>query len=562
MAKADYYVPDDRPWFKYYPKDVPHHLDYPEVPLYQFLDDSAKKYPEKTALVFYDKEITYKELKELTDRFAHALQNFGIQKGDRAFFLLPNCPQFVIAFYGTMKAGAIPVPFNPLYSVEELKYFFRDAEPRIVLTLDTFYDKVKEAAKVTPQIEKIIVTNIADYFPSSKKILGKLFGKIPSPKCEGASKFQEFIDISPNYNEVKVNPKEDISCLMYTGGTTGKPEGVPLTHFNIVANNLQFYNWLKKDLRKEEQDILLALTPFFAVHGLSTCLSFGILIGAKLIIFLRFHTESVLRAIDRYRITCFWGVPTMFNAMKQKLEEFPKKYKLTSLKVVGYGASPCPQEIFDYWRKKLYPVEIRTGYGLTESSALSHQAIFPKTKEDIGLPLPDTDCKIIDPETEKELEFNQPGELWLRGPQITNGYWQRLDLNQEFFKDGWLKTRDILKIDEKGYFYYMSREDDVINHKGYKIYPREVENVLEEHPAVEEAVVFGIPTPHAIEVVKAIVIPKKGVNIDKEELQNFCKDKLIDYKIPKVIEFQSQIPRSKMGKPLKYKLRSEVKNKQ
>jgi len=325
MAKAEYCVPDDRPWFKFYPEGVPHRLDYPELPLHRFLDDSAEKCPDKPALIFYGKEISYRELKELSDKFANALQGFGIQKGDRIFLLLPNCPQFVIAFYGAMKAGAIPIPFNPLYSAEELKYFFHDAAPRIVLTLDTFYDKVEEAAKVTPQIERILVTSIADYFPSFQRTIGKLLGKIPSPKCPNAVSFLDFIKESePKYNPVSINPREDVAVIIYTGGTTGEPKGVMLTHFNIASNIAAGDCILNEE--KIKASVWLTSVPFFHIYGIGPALQWGIVRQAAVILLPKFSPKEAIGLIRKYKVDYFPGIPAMYSAFLKYYEKTKRTY--------------------------------------------------------------------------------------------------------------------------------------------------------------------------------------------------------------------------------------------
>jgi len=555
MAKADYYVPDDRPWFKYYPEGIPHHLDYPEVPLYQFLDDSAEKYPDKVALIFYGKEITYKELKELSDRFASALQNLGIQKGDRVAFLLPNCPQFVIGFYGTMKAGAIPVPLNPLYTGEELKYFFKDAEPRVMVVLDTFYEKVKEAEKVTPQLERIIITNIADYFSIPKRILGKLFGKIKTFKCEDSIKFKNFLNVPSRYNPVEINQKEDTAIILYTGGTTGEPKGVMLSHFNVISNTFALDKWLKKV--KFESAIIVV--PFFHIYAISAVFSLGVLRGIKFVLLPKFKTEETIQIIQKYKINYFPGVPAMYAAFWKYYQKKRQHSFLESLTLCGSGTTSISSYLLEKIKKMAPQSFLVEGYGLSETSPLlSIDSLSNKYKKKIGsvgIPFVDTDMRIIDPETKRELPLNQPGEIIVRGPQVFKGYWKKLEKTKEVLRNGWFHTKDIGRFDKDGMLYIEGRLDDMINVRGEKVWPREVEKVLESHPKVQEVAVIGVKDDYYGQAVKAYVVLKKDYQSSEKELVEFCKGKLAPHKVPGMVEFIESLPKSHLGKTLHYKLR-------
>jgi len=561
MAKADYYVPDERPWFKYYPKGVPHHLDYPEVPLYQFLDDSAEKHPDNIALVFYGKEITYKELKELSDKFANALQNLGIQKGDRVAFLLPNCPQFVIGFYGTMKAGAVPVPLNPLYTGEELKYFFKDAEPRIMLTLDVFYEKVKQGAEVTPQIEKIIVTNIADYFPPTKRILGKLLGKIKSPECEDSLKFKEFLNISPDYNKIEINPKEDLAVILYTGGTTGEPKGVMLSHFNIVSNAFALNKWLKKVKFKSA----VIVVPFFHIYAISSVLSLGVLRNIKFVLLPKFKTEETIQTIQKYKINYFPGVPAMYAAFWKYCQKKHQYSLLESLTLCGSGTTSISSYLLEKISKMAPQSFLDEGYGLSETSPLlsidSPSNKYKKKIGSVGVPFVDTDVKIIDSQNGRELLPNQTGEIVTKGPQIFRDYWKKPEKTKEVLKDGWFHTKDIGKMDKDGIFYIEGRLDNMINIRGEKVWPREIERVLEANPKVQDVAVIGVKDDYYGQTIKACIVLKEGFQLSEKELVDFCKNKLTPYKIPRMVEFFKELPKTHLGKILHYKLRVRENNK-
>ncbi|HOL90327.1 MAG TPA: AMP-binding protein [Candidatus Pacearchaeota archaeon] len=558
MAKADYYVPDDRPWFKYYPKDVPHHLDYPEIPLYQFLDDSAQKYPNNTALVFYGNEIKYKKLKELTDRFANALQNLGIQKGDRVLILLPNCPQTVIALYGTMKAGAIPVPLNPMYTDKELEYFFKDLEPRIVITLDGFYDKVEKASKTTPQIEKIITTNISDYFPLSKRVLGRLFGKIQTINCPNAVSFNGFIKNSkPQYNEIKINPKEDIAVILYTGGTTGEPKGVMLTHFNIVSNVTAIDNWFK-DTKIESS---LIVVPLFHSFGITPTLSWSVLKSRKIFLLPKFHPKECAKLIKENKIQFFAGVPAMFAALWENFKK--EEIVLDSLILCGSAGASLSSYLWQSIQKMAPNTIVVDPWGLSEASPMATMTplspIFKREINSIGVPVFDTDVKVVDSETKEELPVNESGELIIKGPQVFKGYWKKEEKTKQTLKDGWIYTKDIGRMNKDGLFYYEGRLDDMINVRGEKVWPREIEEILESNPKIQEVAVVGVKDDYYGQAIKACVVLKEGMEASEKEIIDFCKDKLAPHKIPHMVEFFNELPKSIVGKILHYRLREKIK---
>jgi len=558
MAKADYYVPDNRPWFKHYPQGIPCHLDYPEIPLSKFLDDSAQSNPNNTALIFYGKEITYKELKELSDKFARALQDLGIQKGDRVVLLLPNCPQFVIAFYGIMKAGAIPCPLNPLYTGEELKYFFKDLEPRIVLTLDAFYSKVKEAEKVTPQIERIIVTNIADYFPSLQRTLGKLLRKVPTAKCPGAVSFNNFFkNVEPKYNEVQVNPKEDTALIIYTSGTTGEPKGAKLTHVNINAHLIS----ASKLFENLKLDTVFFGMPNFHVYGIASILGFGILKGMKIILLPQIHIKELSNLINQKNINFLPLVPPVYNGLCEYAEKENKLF--SSIKLALCGSSPLSSYLLKRLKKIFPSAFFIEGYGLTETSSAIIADVpfseYSKKSGAIGVPFFDADVKIVDPQTGKELSPGESGEIIIRSPQIFRGYWKKPEKTKEALRDGWFHTKDIGRMDADGIFYVEGRLDDMINVRGEKVWPREVEKVLEQHPKVKEVAVIGVKDDYYGQAIKACVVLKEGYQATEKELIDFCKDKLTPQKIPHMVEFFNELPKSNLGKVLHYKLREKEK---
>ena len=555
----------DKPWLKHYPKGVPPQLDYPEEPLYQFLDDAATKHPNNTALVFYGTEITYGKLQELVNRFASALQKLGLQKGDRIAFLLPNCPQAVIAFWGTLKAGCCVTSMNPLYTERELSEMLADSGARAIVVLDALYPRLKNIIKET-KIEKVITTNIAEYFPLPLKIAATLKDlprrlKQGTPQGKEVYQFQRTLKAPlEGYKKVKIDPEKDLAILQYTGGTTGRPKGVMLTHKNLVVNTVQLKHWFPLE---EGKETIVGIIPFFHIGGITASLTWSCCGAARLVILPRFHTKPTLKAITKYQATAFVGVPAIYIALDKAMDENKGKYSFESLKLVGGGMAAFPRDLFEMYQRK-YKKRIVEGYGLTENAGVTLQNVNSPEKEyrpgSVGFPFPDTEVKIVDPETGEMLSPNKTGEICLKGPHITVGYWNRPEETKKALKDGWLHTGDLAKMDEDGYFYILGRKDDVIGVKGFQVYPREIENVLEATGLVAEAAVVGIPDRYAGGKIIAFVVPEKGKAPIKEELLKVCRDNLAEYKVPSEIKFKDKLPRSPVQKILKYILREEAKS--
>jgi len=564
----------EKVWYKFYDPGVPQSITYPLIPLYKFLDDSAAKYPDRPALVFGGKvgkrflgsQITYRKLKELVDRFATALQALGVKKGSKVAVHLPNCPQFVIAYYGALKAGATVVPTNPLYVERELEYQFNNAGVETVVTLTRFYPLIRNIKPKTP-LKNIIVTNIKEYFPPLLKLLftiaveKKEGHRLEGELVEGTVMFQDLIaKYPPNPAPVEINPQEDIACLLYTGGTTGIPKGAMLTHYNLVANTLQVRAWLP-DIQ-EGKEVTLAALPFFHSYGMTVCMNFGIN-GAGTIILMPNprDIDEMLLLIDKYKVTLFPGVPTMYIALINHPET--PKHNLRSIKACISGAAPLPVEVKQKF-EQITGGKLCEGYGLTETSPVTHcNPIYGVNKAgSIGIPFPDTDARIVDLETgTRELPPGEVGELAIKGPQVMKGYWQMPEETSLVLKEGWLLTGDIAKMDEDGYFYIVDRKKEMIIAGGYNIYPREVEEVLYQHPKVKEAAVVGVPDPYRGETVKAFVVLKEGETATEEEIIEFCRANLARYKVPTMVEFRKELPKSTVGKILRRVLAEEEKQK-
>ncbi|MFA6252298.1 MAG: AMP-binding protein [Candidatus Paceibacterota bacterium] len=544
-----------RKWHDLYTETVSYNYEYPEVPLFYFLDKSAEESPDNIALSFYGKEITYLEYKDLTDRFASALQKQGIQKGDKVMILGVNCPQNIIAFYGTMKAGAVPVLLNPLYTAEELEYFFKDAAPRIVLCLDTFFEKVSQAAKTTPQIERIITTNISEYFSPLTGFFARLFKKVETAKCDGSIRFNDFLKISPDYKEVEINPLDDPAVIVYTGGTTGDPKGVVLTHYNLVSDTWAIKEWLSEN----PPTSFMLVIPMFHIYGCGPVLNWPCLLKAKLVIVPKFHTEETVGLIKKHKIEGFFGVPAIYLAIIKYFKDHPKTEKLLSVKFCSSGSAPIASYA---WQRvgEIFPnANLTEAYGLSETTG--PYMIDPIVKKyeknfgSVGVPFPNTDIKIINPDTFEDLPPGEKGELIVKGCMIFKEYLNKPEKTKQAFRDGWFFTKDIGIMDERGVFSLEGRIDDMINVRGEKVWPREVEKVLEENVKVKEVAVIGVKDDYYGERVKAFVVSEPGANATEEELINFCKEKLTEYKTPREVEFLSELPKSNLGKTLHYKLR-------
>jgi long-chain acyl-CoA synthetase len=549
----------ERPWTKFYEPGVPASINYPEITLGGVLAQTASKFPSHTALLFYGKKITFSELGQLANRFSRALTGLGVIKGDRVALMLPNIPQMVIAYYGTLRTGAIAVSTNPLYHEHELEVQLKDSGAETLVALDMFYPVI---AHVLPRtsVKNLILCGIKDYLPFPKNLLYPIKAKIEKQwvNVKRAAPIYDFLDLIKRKSgapvETVVSP-DDTALLQYTGGTTGIPKGAVLTHRNLVANAVHNRAWLT--LRHEGQERVLAVIPFFHVYGMTTAMNLGILIGAELVLIPKFHTKEVLKFIARYRPTIFPGIQAMYLAIANYAKIH--KYDLTSIKAAISGAGPLMHEVQERF-EHLTKARIVEGYGLSEASPVTHcNPIFGERKPgSIGLPFPDTEARIVDIETGmKDLPVGEAGELVVKGPQVMKGYWNRPAETAYALRGGWLHTGDIAKMDEDGYFYIVDRIKDMIKTVGENVYPREVEEVLFMHPKVKDAVVIGLPQEFMGEEIKAYVVLKEGETATAEEIIQFCREQLSKFKVPKEVEFRKELPKTLVGKVLRRVLRDE-----
>jgi len=550
----------ERPWFAYYDQWVPKRLEYPEVPLQHFLSASAKKYPDREAIIFLGARLTYRVLDEAANRFAVALVDRGLMKGDRVSLFLPNCPQMVIAYYGTLRAGGVVVSTSPLYSPNELEHQLNDSGAQTIVALSKLYPLVKEVAPRTG-LKRIIVTNIKEYFPPVLRLLFTILKekkeghRVAIERHAGTELFLDVLASAPARRpSVEVSP-DDPALLQYTGGTTGVAKGAVLTHRNLVANALQTGAWLVKE--KGEKEIFLGAVPFFHVYGMTVVMNLCISLSHTMVLLPHFRVEEVLETIAKYRPTIFPGVPTMYIA----INNYPKvgNYDLRSIKACLSGAAPLPLEVQTRF-ESLTGARLVEGYGLTEASPVTHaNPLYGARKVGtIGVPLPDTDARIVDLETgERTLPAKEIGEVVVRGPQVMAGYWNRSDETAMVLKDGWLYTGDIGYMDEQGYFTIVDRKKEMIIVGGFNVYPREVEEPLYEHSKVKEAVAVGLPDPYRGETVKVYIVLKEGQSATEEEIIDFCKKKMAKYKVPTLVEFRKELPKTLVGKVLRRALREE-----
>ncbi|MFZ5817488.1 MAG: long-chain-fatty-acid--CoA ligase [Bacillota bacterium] len=537
----------ERPWLKSYPDGVRSHLEYPEVPVYHFLFQQIEAHPERTALIFFGKRISYREFGELVDRFAAALvRRLGLRKGERVGIMLPNCPQNLIAHIAAQRAGGIPVQFNPLYVAREIEYQVKDAGCRFFVTLDLFWEKVREGGK---GVERFIVTSMADFLPFPLSLLYRLKAKVPAIEAGAAIRFADLLqERAEGFAPVPVNPREDPAFLLYTGGTTGISKGVVSTHFNVTANILQLKEWLQRPA--DAHDTVLVVMPLFHSYGLTAAASFSLSQGGTCILVPRFEVREVLKLIHRYRPNSFPGVPTIYTALLKEPEI--RRYDLKSIELCVSAAAPLPVELLQEF-EAMTGASILEGYGLTEASPATHSNPMHgrRVPGSVGLPYPDTDVRIIDLETGEDLPPGQEGEVLIRGPQIMKGYWNKPEETAAAIRDGWLYTGDIGRMDEDGYLYIVDRKKDMIIASGYNIYPREIDEVLYQHPAVLEACAVGVPDPYRGETVKAFVVLKPGATATEQEIIEFCRERLAAYKRPARVEFLAELPKSAVGKVLR-----------
>jgi long-chain acyl-CoA synthetase len=554
----------DRPWFKFYDEGVPKEIEFPEVPLFALLEETAKKYPNSACTIFKGATVSYPEMNALTDRLAAGLASLGVKKGDRVGIFMPNSVQFVIAYFAILKLGAVVVATNPLYTPREIEHQVKDAGIEIMLVMSNFYNTIKTAQPKT-NLKKLIVTNIKEYLPP---VLAFLFTLAKEKKGGFRIQLQEgdiwMKDLIAQFKpedrpKVDVSP-DDMALFQYSGGTTGISKGAIALHRNLVANACQIRTWMP-DAKDGEETVLMGI-PLFHVYGMVAGLLFAIRTGAAMVMVPNVRDlKDVLENIQKYRTTIFPGVPTLYNALNNHPDVVSGKYKLDSIKACISGSAPLMRETKERF-EQLTGGKVFEGYGLSEAPTATH--CNPLNGENrtgsIGLPLPGVDARIVDLDDGMTvLGAGEIGELVLKGPQVFKGYHNMPTETQNTLRDGWLYTGDIARMDEDGYFYIVDRKKELIKPGGYQVWPREVEEVMMEHPKVMEVGVAGVPDAYRGETVKAWVVLKPGETATEEELRAWCKENMAAFKVPTMIEFRQELPKTTVGKILRRELVREHK---
>lgn len=476
--------------------------------------------------------------------------------------MLPNSPHEVIAYYGVLRAGGVVVQFNPLYSEREIGHQLKDSGSETIIILDVLYKNLKNIINKTP-IRNIILCNISDFLPFPKNIIYRFKERKETGVILEEHKILYYIfsklvkESSPKSVNMNVSP-DDIALLQYTGGTTGIPKGAILTHRNLVSNTIQCRHWFSK--AEVGKETFLSILPFFHIFGMTSSMNLPVHLASSMILLPRFKPLDVLKAISKHRAGIFIGVPAMFSAINGELRH-EKKYNLSSMKFCVSGAAPLPHDMAVRF-ETLTDVKVIEGYGLTEASPVTHcNPIYGERKfGSIGIPLPDTECCVVDLETGAELQTGETGEIAIKGPQVMKGYWNNEKETDLVIKNGWLFTGDIGRMDDDGYFYIVDRKKEMIISGGYNIYPREIEEFLNKHPKIKESAVIGIHYKLLGEIPKAFIILKNGESATEDEIISYCKANLTKYKVPKKVEFRKKLPKSLIGKILKKVLVEEEKS--
>jgi len=553
----------ERPWRKAWAKHVIERSDEPPEPraLFELVSATAARDPGTVCIRFQGASLTYRQVDDLSSRFASALVSLGVKKGDRVAIFMPNMPQFICSYFGILKAGGVIVPCSPLYKAKELEFQLRDSGASVIVAAN---DIVKgndlfasvEACRRNLDI-KIITSSLTDYLPSVKRVLAGFAG-VKNVKREGtAGAFRDLVAKSqPLGKFAEVAPSTDVAVLQYTGGTTGVAKGAMLTHANLYLNAAVIAAWfpLAKD------DIALGVLPFFHIYGMTAAMNAPLFAGGSIVLLPRFDVEAVMETIQKEKITSFCGVPTMYIAVIHHPEV--KKFSLRTVRGCISGGAALPTAVIKAFGE-LTGGTLVEGYGLTEASPVTHCNPMGEgaslREGSIGVPIPFTDAEVVDmSDPSKKLGVGESGELAVKGPQVMLGYWNnKAETENVLTKDGWLLTGDIARMDADGYFYIVDRKKDMIDVSGLKVYPREVEELLFTHPGVKEAAVVGMPDDYRGEAVSAYVVlkPESKGKVTEAEMIQFCRTNLATYKAPRKVTFVDELPKTLVGKVLRRRLR-------
>ena len=557
----------DRPWLESYQPGVPRALEVPASSVPQVFDEATARSPDRTAVVFYGRELTYRELRDATDRLACALSALGVRKGDRVGLYLLNSPQFIIAYFAVLKCGAVVTPISPVYTSHEVRFQLEDSGARTIVCQDILYEKVERSGAA---LDAVVVTSVGEYLPGLKRLLGKgplarLFSDVDLgtphvPSAPHVHWLQDLLREHPGRPApIAIDPRTDLAALPYTGGTTGHPKGVMLTHHNLVA--AAAVGHAAFPALEPGKEVLMAFLPFFHIYGQVAIMLNGLAQGNLLVLFTTPDTGAILAAMERYRATVFFGVPTLFEYLKDHKDT--DKVSWRRLKLVVSGADTLHESTLRGWERRT-GCSIVEGYGLSETCATSHVNPVHRPKAGaFGCPVPGMQAAVLDPETLQAVPPGETGELVLSGPNVMAGYWRRPEETERAFVERggvrFLRTGDIVRMDEEGYFHFYDRAKDLIKYKGYSIFAKDVEEVLYSHPQVKAAGVIGVPDPAVGQRIKAIVVLQGEARgrVGEDELLAYCRERLADYKVPHVIEFRGELPKTDVGKVSRRELREE-----
>ena len=563
MSALDAYLA--RPWVKHYDPGVAADVAVPDRSVSQVFDEATERFRDRTALVFSGRKISFAELRDQVDRLATAFAALGLRKGDRVALYLLNSPQFVIAYFAALKAGGVVTAISPVYTSHEVRFQLEDSGARILVCQDMLHEKVEKSGV---RVEQVILTGVGEYLPAlaqavGRSFLGKVFRSLAIPEAPpaapGTLSFQELLARHPPHPPaVAIDPGADLAALPYTGGTTGNPKGVMLTHRNLVALRSFADEVMGLD---EGKETLLAFLPYFHIYGQVVVMFSAIASGQTQVLFTTPDLDAILEAVEDWQATVFWGVPTLYETLKE--HEKTTRVNWRRLKLIGCGADTLHQSTATGWQART-GTGIREGYGLTESTAASHlnprQGSRPGS---FGLPFPGLDAAIAEPDGTTFLPVGEVGELLMCGPNIMRGYWNRPEETEgSFLHEGgrtWLRTGDLVRMDQDGFFHYVDRRKDLIKYKGYSVFAKDVEDVLYAHPQVKAAGVIGVPDPAVGAIIKAVVVLQAEARgkLSEEEIRAFCAERLAHYKVPRIIEFRGELPKTDVGKVSRRELRDE-----
>ena len=553
--KATY---EARPWLEFYHKGASSDVQIPEHSAVEAFEEATDRWRDRTAIVFYGRKITYRELRDHVDRFATALHDLGVKKGDRVALLLLNSPQFIIAYFGALKAGAVVTAISPLYVTPEIRHQIEDSGARVIICQDILYQNVE---RTRTSLDAVILTRADEYLPTMKRFFGNdltraVYHKMAPPppeifKREGFYRFQDLVKkYPPEPPKIEFSARHDLAALTYTGGTTGTPKGAMITHYNLsAARSLLKSFWA--DIITEGEETIIADLPFCHIYGQSVVMFGGLADGHTLVIFATLELDDILDAIGTYKATVFYGVPTLYAYLRDYHRTGKIDWK--GVKLLVSGADALPEDLARAWEKLTGSV-IHEGWGMTETTSVGIASPYGKPKAgSFGIPLPNTFAAIGNPEGAGFLPVGETGELMIRGPQLALGYWgdpeESCTALVQIDGETWLRTCDLARMDEDGYFYFYDRKRHMIKYKGLAIFAREVEEVLASHPQIREVAVVGVPDPDVGERVKAIVVLETEARgkASQEEIAAYCAERLAHYKVPKIIEFIGEMPRTESG---------------